>query len=91
MGAFMANDYDYSAEVPGITAATLLVAGDWDEVRASHSVQFFELLGGGKQDATGDRSGMTQNRLAILPNTTHYDIFRSPGLAMTVSAFLDVP
>lgn len=87
--ALVAADYDWSADVPKITAPTLLVDGDWDGVRVSHVVQFFELLGGGKQDAGWDRSGMNQNRLAILPNATHYDIFMSPALADAVIPFLD--
>jgi pimeloyl-ACP methyl ester carboxylesterase len=88
-GGLVATDYDWSSEVGKITAPTLLVVGDWDAVRASHAVQFFELLGGGRQDANWDRSGMNQNRLAILPDTTHYDIFTSPALSATVLPFLE--
>jgi hypothetical protein len=29
--------------------------------------------------------------LAVLPGTTHYDIFSSPMLASTVTPFLDAP
>jgi hypothetical protein len=32
---------------------------------------------------------MPQNRLAILPDLTHYDIFRAPELAATVLPFVD--
>src|SRR5829696_2342447 len=60
-------------------------------VRTSHAVAFFELLGGGKQDAGWYGSGMPDARLAILPGTTHYGIFFSPALAATVSPFLDTP
>jgi hypothetical protein len=35
------------------------------------------------------REHMSQNRLAILPDLTHYDIFLSPALAHTVRPFLD--
>ena len=52
-------------------------------------MRFFELLGGGKADAGWDGSGMSNARLAILPATTHYDIFFSPTLASTVTPFLD--
>jgi hypothetical protein len=52
---------------------------DADSVRTSHAVAFFELLGGGKQDAGWDGSGMSDARLAILPGTTHYGIFSSSG------------
>jgi hypothetical protein len=34
---------------------------------------------------------MSNARLAILPATTHYDIFYSPALAATVAPFLDAP
>ena len=32
---------------------------------------------------------MSRNRLAILPDLTHYDIFLSPELPRTVLPFLD--
>ena len=35
------------------------------------------------------REHMSQNRLAILPNLTHYDIFLAPELASTLLPFLD--
>jgi pimeloyl-ACP methyl ester carboxylesterase len=87
--ALVAADYDWSAEVPNIKAPTMLVVGDWDSVRTAHTAAFFELLGGGKQDALWDRSGMNQNRLAILPDVTHYEIGASPKLAEAVIPFLD--
>jgi hypothetical protein len=34
---------------------------------------------------------MPKARLAILPATTHYDIFSSPALAAAVIPFLDAP
>jgi pimeloyl-ACP methyl ester carboxylesterase len=89
VGEFIGKDYDWSAEVPSIKAPTLLVFGDWDAVRTSHMAQFFELLGGGKQDALWDRSGMNANRLAILPNATHYETVTDPRLAEEAIAFLD--
>lgn len=87
--ALVGADFDWSAEVPDIKAMTMLVVGDWDAVRTSHTAQFFELLGGGKQDAQWDRSGMKQNRLAIIPNLTHYEVGADPRLAGTVIPFLD--
>jgi pimeloyl-ACP methyl ester carboxylesterase len=91
MGAFIGEDYDWSDEVPSIRSPTLLVFGDWDAVRTAHVAQFFELLGGGKQDANWDRSGMNANRLAILPGVTHYEMFIDPRLATTAIGFLDEP
>src|SRR5690606_1584620 len=79
-GSLVNADYDWSAEVPGIAAPTLVVVGDWDSVRIAHATQFFELLGGGRQDAGWDGSGMNPNRFAVLPSSTHYGIFTDPRL-----------
>jgi pimeloyl-ACP methyl ester carboxylesterase len=91
MGSFIGKDYDWSAEIGSIKSPTMLVVGDWDSVRTSHAVQFFELLGGGRQDANWDGSGMNANRLAILPGLTHYTIFSDPKLAEAAIGFLDAP
>lgn len=88
IGGLMAQDYDWSAEIPAITARTMLAVGDWDSVRLDHTTKFFHLLGGATQDATWDRSGMGPNRLAILPDTTHYEIGSKPELAEVILPFL---
>ena len=90
-GELLRQDYDWSGEVEAIQAPTMIVVGDADSVRTAHAVQVFELLGGGKADAGWDGSGMSDARLAILPATTHYDIFSSPALALAVTQFLDAP
>ena len=46
-------------------------------------------MGGGLKDAGWQREHMSQNRLAILPDLTHYDIFLSPELPRTALPFLD--
>jgi pimeloyl-ACP methyl ester carboxylesterase len=89
MGAMVGADYDWSAEVAKLQVPTMLAIGDWDSVRTSHAVQFFELLGGGTQDANWDGSGMNASRLAILPGLTHYTIFSDPKLAEAAIGFLD--
>ncbi|MCL5995889.1 MAG: alpha/beta hydrolase [Chloroflexi bacterium] len=91
LGQLLKQDYDWSKGVAAIKAPTLIVVGDADSVRTAHAVAFFELLGGGKVDAGWDGSGMSNARLAILPGTTHYNIFSSPTLASTVTPFLDAP
>ncbi|MDF2703667.1 MAG: lipolytic enzyme [Rubrobacteraceae bacterium] len=91
LGRLLAQDYDYSEEVAAIEAPTMIVVGDADSVRTAHAVEFFELLGGGKADAGWDGSGRPNARLAVLPATTHYDIFTSPVLASAVTPFLDSP
>jgi pimeloyl-ACP methyl ester carboxylesterase len=83
------QDYDWSAEISNLKMPVMLVIGDADGLPPSHAVEFFGLLGGGKRDASWDRSGMTQHRLAILPGVTHYDINMQPSLAAAVMPFLD--
>ena len=82
-------DYDWSADVAGLSMPVMIVVGDADGLPPSHAVEFFGLLGGGQRDANWDRSGMTQHRLAILPGVTHYDINVVPALAEAVIPFLD--
>ena len=91
MGELLSADYDWSAEVAGLAAPTMLVYADGDSVRPMHMVESFALLGGGLRDADWDGSGRPAGRLAILPGTTHYDIFTSPALAPPVLDFLQAP
>ena len=72
-------DYDWTDEVRALPMPMLVVAGDADGLPPRHAVEVFELLGGGQRDAVWDRSGMTPHGLAILPRTTHYDIFVAPA------------
>ncbi|MGW3628314.1 alpha/beta fold hydrolase [Streptomyces sp. NPDC000880] len=83
------QDYDWTAEIAGISAPALLVFGDADAVQPAHVVEFFGLFGGGLKDAGWDGSGRSGARLAILPGATHYDILTSPLLADAVLTFLD--
>lgn len=89
MGEMMGRDYDYSEGVKGLTMPVLLVAGDADGFPPSHAAEFFALLGGGQRDGSWDRSGVSKSQLAILPGTTHYDIFMEPALVPIVNTFLD--
>ncbi|WND32835.1 alpha/beta hydrolase (plasmid) [Streptomyces sp. BB1-1-1] len=82
------QDYDWSTEIPAITAPTLLVFGDADAIRPAHMVEFFALLGGGLRDAGFDGSGRSAAQLAVLPGASHYDILAHPRLAATVMPFL---
>lgn len=89
MANFVGKPFDWSADIGKIKSPTLLAVGDWDAVRTSHVASFFELLGGGKQDANWDGSGMNKNRLAVIPGITHYTMFMEPRLATTALGFLD--
>ena len=85
----MHEDYDWTADAAKLQMPVLIVAGDADGLPPRHAVEFFELLGGGRRDASWDRSGMSKHRLAILPGVTHYDINVHPLLATSVRSFLD--
>ena len=90
MGELMRTPYNWAEDVK-----TLEDAGDAGLRRQrhvsgpEHIVEFYQLLGGGLKDAGWKREHMSQNRLAILPDLTHYEIFASPALAATVLPFLN--
>ena len=55
----------------------------------STSSKFYQLLGGGLKDAGWQREHMSQNRLAILPNVTHYEMGVAPQMVETALPFLN--
>ena len=83
------DDYDWTAEVEALEPPTMLVFADADSIRPAHIVEFYGLLGGGLRDANWDGSLRPTARLAILPGTTHYDVYAAPGLPCAVTPFLD--
>lgn len=89
MGEWMRTPYDWTDEVKKLGCPVMLVYGDADMLRLEHIVRFYQLLGGGLQDAGWQREHMSRNRLAILPNVTHYEMAESPALVPTVLPFLD--
>jgi pimeloyl-ACP methyl ester carboxylesterase len=89
MGAYMRQPYDWSADVKKLTMPVMLVFGDSDMIRPEHIVSFYQLLGGGLKDAGWQRENISKNRLAILPDLTHYEVFMSPAFATTVLPFLN--
>ena len=89
IGDFMRKDYDYSADAAKLKMPVMLVFGDGDMYRPEHMIKFYQILGGGLKDAGWMRESLSQNRLAILPNRTHYDIFLAPELVSTALPFLD--
>src|SRR2546430_11776876 len=56
IGEAMKQDFDFSKDIGGITATTLVVAGDADIFPPAHAVELFGLLGGGKRDGGWDSS-----------------------------------
>jgi pimeloyl-ACP methyl ester carboxylesterase len=89
MGALMRKPYNWADDVKKLSMPTMLVFGDSDMYRLEHVVEFYKLLGGGQRDAGWQREHMSKNRLAILPNLTHYEVFMAPELVTTVRPFLD--
>jgi len=89
MGAYMRKPYDWSADVKKLTMPVMLIYGDSDMFRPEHEVKFYQLLGGGLKDAGWQREHMSQNRLAILPNLTHYEIGTAPELVDAALPFLN--
>jgi pimeloyl-ACP methyl ester carboxylesterase len=89
MGAYMRKPYDWSADVKKLTMPVMLIYGDSDMFRPEHEIKFYQLLGGGLKDAGWQREHMSSNRLAILPNLTHYEMGTAPELAETALPFLN--
>src|SRR5688500_14707462 len=89
MGELMRANYDWSDDVKKLQMPVMLLYGDSDMVRLDHVVSFYNLLGGGLKDAGWNREHMSKNRLAIVPDVTHYELFLSPRLATTALPFLN--
>jgi pimeloyl-ACP methyl ester carboxylesterase len=89
MGAWMRKPYNWSVDVKKLTMPVMLMYGDSDMFRLEHVVKFYQLLGGGLKDAGWQREHMSKNRLAILPNLTHYELFLAPQFVDTAMPFLD--
>jgi len=88
MGAFMRKAYDWSADIRKLAMPVMLIYGDSDMIRLEHAVKFYQLLGGGLKDAGWQREHMSQNRLAIIPDLTHYEMGLAPQLVDTALPFL---
>ena len=89
MEELMRTPYDWADDVGTLEMPVMLIYGDSDMYRPQHIVEFYQLLGGGLRDAGWRREHMSQNRLAILPDLTHYEIFMAPSMAHTARRFLD--
>src|SRR5438093_13117305 len=89
MGAYMRKSYDWSVDVKKLTMPVILIYGDSDMIRLEHAVKFYQLLGGGLKDAGWQREHMSLNRLAILPNLTHYEMGLAPQMVDAALSFLN--
>lgn len=89
MGNLMRTPYDYAAQIEKLNMPVMLIYGDSDMIRPEHIVDLYQKLGGGLKDAGWQREHMATNRLAILPDLTHYEMFLAPVTARTARRFLD--
>lgn len=88
MGAYMRKAYDWSADIRKLNMPVMLIYGDSDMIRLEHAVKIYQLLDGGLKDAGWQREYLSQNRLAIIPNLTHYEMSLAPQLVDTALPFL---
>lgn len=88
IGELESHDYDWTAQIAGVKARTLLVFADADAMRPEHMVEFYKLLGGGRQDAGMDGSHRPAGQWAVIPNTTHYNLLATDAVAKAAEAFL---
>jgi pimeloyl-ACP methyl ester carboxylesterase len=84
---------DWSPErIAAMTAPTFVIIGDHDIVRPEHAVELYRLRGGG-DPARASQPFLTEAppaRLAILPGSSHIDVFGDPALLATmILPFLD--
>ena len=93
MGQSMSQDFDFSDQVRALRVPTMFVAADADMFPPSHAAEAFALLDGGQRDGgwMGEGRPKGGHALAIIPGTTHYDVFTSPVLVSAVIAFLEAP
>ncbi|QSW92862.1 alpha/beta fold hydrolase [Rhizobium lentis] len=89
MGALMREPNDYGDAVEKLSMPVMLIYGDADMIRPQHMIDFYHKLGGGLRDAGWMRENRSKNRLAILPDLTHYESFASTLMANVAMTFLD--
>ena len=89
MGDYMRQSYNWAEDVKTLKMPVMLVYGDSDMLRPEHIVEFYHLLGGGLKDAGWGREHMSKNRLAILPDLTHYEIGAAPAFGHAVLPFIN--
>lgn len=88
IGELMQQPYDWSDEIPSLKMPVMLVYADSDMFRPEHMIEFYQHLGGGRRDGGWQGEYMSQNRLAILPGLTHYNLFLAPEMISVVRPFL---
>ncbi len=88
-GEMNLKPHDWSADIAGIKAPTLLVFADADMMSPEHIAEMYRLFGGGTRDAGFDGAQRpTVNQLAIIPGATHYDVIQKASVTDYAKAFL---
>ena len=70
--------FDWTEDVANLQAPVLIIAGDADVVTLEHSVDLFNMLGGGVMGDMG--VPLPQSRLAIMPATSHTAVISQTDL-----------
>jgi pimeloyl-ACP methyl ester carboxylesterase len=91
MGAMMAEDYDWSAEIRKLKMPVMLMFADHDAISTRHIAEFYALLGGGLKDAGWQNTQFTNARLAIIPGYSHYNFSTAPELGLMIKKYLSDP
>lgn len=89
VGELGRTPYDWRDDAKRLTVPTMLVYGDADMVRLEAMIELYKLIGGGQRDGGWQRENMPKNRLAILPDLTHYEMFDSRQTLAVVLPFVD--
>ncbi|HYD29056.1 alpha/beta hydrolase [Brevundimonas sp.] len=89
----MDHGQDWPAEdIRALASPTFIIVGDHDIVRPEHAVELYRLRGGG-DTARAAQPFLTESppaRLAILPASSHVEVFGDPALlAAMILPFLD--
>lgn len=81
-------EHEWSEGFAKIAGPVLTIFADADSIRPESIALWYGLRGGGQRDAGMDGSGRSASQLAILPNTTHYNILGAPELVLYAERFL---
>ena len=88
VGEMESAPFDWSEAVGRITAPALLVFADADAIRPEHITDFYQRFGGFLRDGGLNGSQRSKSWLAIVPNTTHYNLLRTTEVGQLAIEFL---
>jgi pimeloyl-ACP methyl ester carboxylesterase len=88
IGEMESEPFDWSEDVGRIAAPALLVFADADAVRPEHITDVYQRFGGFLRDGGLDGSQRSRSWLAIIPNTTHYNLLQTTEVGRLANEFL---